>query len=906
MEFNFEDVLAYVNDCIQTYGPRSLTGVEEAILRCTWDGLSYSQMARQMTRANMAYTPNTLQKEIGFKLWRFLSEVWSDEVKVTKPKFREIAERRYRQYRGLLQESTMSSIAQSTATPSAESLGSVRSQPLLDKLRSRNSPLTVLTGASGIGKSHLLQTIESELNELFIQVIRHSVYEPLDWSTWHQKLCISKPNSDGVAPTLSEHQIRHQVVRTLNQDPYLIIIEQGERFLADPTCYSFLQEVTTLISPKSCFLWVTAIQPTLDNPIPTEKITGLSFIDTKVFLQEQYPYLSGFLSQQEVSWQYLNKLCGGNPSLLHKSVDTLKSFYANHIEDFIANLLPLSPSLNSYFEQIFVTLSEPERALLYWLVFCPLSWPQIREWTLVLPFTQTQLIQAWDKLHRKHFLEFYSETEGLCQLAVGYFRLYLLQILQTTFIQELIDENLYLFHRYPLNISHTPPERQRELNQYLLKPVATALQKNLPSDALLEKFERLLGQLSTFPQRAHSCAAGNLFNLAAYLELALPEDSWTGLTLWYANLSSSQSYDFHRCCFNNTELITGFQGATVSALHPQGHAVAIGDEQGWLQIYRQNNHRFSLGWCQDLGVPISDICITNDERLIVTLMDQTIHIWDDLTINEQSYDALSSEAPIRSLSLRSDSNLMAAGVSSGQVYTWNLMWGDTNGEPLPEITDIVRHLAFSPDGSMLAGHVSDNRVQIWYQDPMIDTYAVQKAPLPLNRYGHFLAFAWLDAELQIVEAVADETVPDPYLKVMVRSFTLTEEFLAEDSVAPHMQTLNSAYQPHKAAFSDNGLYFALCDMNHKVYLWYRLSPKIEKTIVLPTLPYCLSISNDGNRLLCQNTDTVSLWDLEHQHCIKVWETVSDLDQYRGYKFYRGQGLSNDELIAIERLEGIVC
>ncbi|MEM6252740.1 MAG: hypothetical protein AAF821_07450 [Cyanobacteria bacterium P01_D01_bin.156] len=912
MEFDFEDVLAYVNDCVQSYGERPLTDAEQAILRWTWEGLSYSEMARRMAQSSIVYSPKTLHREIGFKLWRFLGKVWPEEDKVTKPKFKEIAERRYRDYRQLSQgiaSSSFSLIAtpEGDATPvrsAVEIESGVRSQ-LLDTLCDRSSPLVVLTGGSGIGKSHLLQTLEPELNKLFSKIIRHSFYESPSWLTWHQKLA---PPDNDITSSPNLEQSRQQVIQTLNQHPCLILIEQGERFLDDPDYQTFLREITTTVSTKSCVLWITAVQPTnLDQQIPIETVTGLSFADTKALLIKFYPYLESSLAQQAAAWEKLHALCGGNPSLIHKSVETLKSFYANQIEQFITNLLPLSPSITSYFEQIFAAHSETEQELLYWLVFRPLSWTQIREWPLILPFTQPQLMQAWGKLHRRHFLEFYSEKEGLCQLNTGYFRLYLLEKLQTIFLQELTSEELTLFHRYPFIIPNAPTDSQRELKQYLLEPVANALQQTHLANALGEKINRLLRQLIIFPKQPQSCAAGNLLNLANHLNLKLPEDIWAGLTLWHVNLSSPQlqPYTFRDCQLNNTALMTGLQGTTVSALHPQGNVVAIGDEQGWLQVYQQTQQRFTLEWCQDLGVPINDIAITQDNRLVVTLGDQTLHIWDNLTVNEQAYDNLSSEAAICSTSLRADSNLIAAGVSSGQVYLWDLMWEDTAGTPLPELTNIVRHLAFSPDGKVLAGHDHNNLIRIWHRNLRADSYTAQKATLPLNPYGHFLAFGWNDVELQVVEAVVNDDYQTSNPEVVVRSFTPIEQTSPEDSMAPHIEQLEVACQPHKAAFSENGLYLALCDVDHRVDIWHHRLPVSEKSVVLPTLPYALSISNDGQWLLCQNTHTVSLWDLEHQQCLRVWETVSDLDQYRGYIFYHNQGFSNDELLSIQRLGGTI-
>lgn len=920
MEFDFEDILAYVNRCVQAYVGRPLTDTEQGILRWTFAGLSYASMARKM-----GYSQKTLRGESGFKLWKLMSQVWPDEGKVTKSKFRRIAERRYRQQR-LLQESPNSTLVPvvvddnppdrgASVTTVSTHLADVRSQ-FLHILDTRRYPLVILTGVTGIGKSHLLQTLEPELTQHFQHIILQPFYETPSWRTFYHSLySLDKlqPNiPTDTSEALSERQLRQKVIQALNQTSHLIVIEKGEQYLDNADCIAFIQEITTAMGPQSCLLWVTAVQPNFPQRISIQVLGGLSFIEAKALLLESHPHLSSSLVQQESDWQRLHKLCGGNPSLLYKSVEALELFYTNQIDRLIADLLPLPRGLTDYFEQGISPLAEAEKALLYWLALCPLSWAEIKTWSLMLPFKQTELMYAWEMLHRRHLLDIYSEADGLYQLNSGYFRLYILQTLQTTFVQELTTESLQLFHQYPILLPHVCLDHQQELKQYLLNPVVEDLHRTFSQKTLQAKFDRLLSQLIDVPDKDRSYAAGNLFNLAAFLQLTLPDMNWSALVLWHADLRvpGLQGTNFQGCQLKDFALATGLQGVTVSALHSGGDGIAIGDEQGWLHVYLLQGNRASLAWCQDLGVPITDINITSSGTLVVTLIEQSIRIWEDFSINQKSDDDLSSDAAICSLTLRSDNNLLAAGLSSGEIYLWNRMWGDTQGEPLSEITDIVNYLTFSPDGRMLAGHNHNNQVWIWHQSPRKDTYKAALAPLPLDPYGHFLACQWTATEqLHVVEAVADHTMacsPNPSFKVIVRSFTLSEAQSPDDSGAPYIQILQRAGHPQRATFSKNGLYLALCDQDNKIWIWHQLSPIPEKTIVLSAPPYSLSISNDGRWLLCQNADTVCLWDLEKQLCLKVWKSVSDLDQYQDCQFSRQQGLSDDEFKIVQRLGAILC
>ena len=180
-ELKFEDILEYVNQCVQEYSGRYLSDVEIKILKWTWEGLSYEDMAKQMD-----YSPNTLRGVYGYGLWRLLSNVWPDEKKINKARFNQVVERRYRHQ---FNQKTSSSPAP-TLIPQAQSDNVSRPKRLsqvVNILRSGHHSL-VLTGAKGIGKSYLLKTLEAELTDQFSQVIRHPDHEVPTWQTWHREL----------------------------------------------------------------------------------------------------------------------------------------------------------------------------------------------------------------------------------------------------------------------------------------------------------------------------------------------------------------------------------------------------------------------------------------------------------------------------------------------------------------------------------------------------------------------------------------------------------------------------------------------------------------------------------------------------------------------------------------------
>lgn len=84
---NFEQALAIVNQAVFTNAGRYLTDVETTIFHGAWLHQTYEEMA-----ANTEYTVNYLQRTVGHKFWKLLSEALGEEV--SKSNFRTALERK--------------------------------------------------------------------------------------------------------------------------------------------------------------------------------------------------------------------------------------------------------------------------------------------------------------------------------------------------------------------------------------------------------------------------------------------------------------------------------------------------------------------------------------------------------------------------------------------------------------------------------------------------------------------------------------------------------------------------------------------------------------------------------------------------------------------------------------------
>src|SRR3712207_5956446 len=79
---NVDEALAIVDTLLE---PKGLNHIQEIVFRQAWEGIGYREIAR-----NHGYDGSYL-KDVGFKLWKLLSEALQQEV--TKSNFRSVFRR---------------------------------------------------------------------------------------------------------------------------------------------------------------------------------------------------------------------------------------------------------------------------------------------------------------------------------------------------------------------------------------------------------------------------------------------------------------------------------------------------------------------------------------------------------------------------------------------------------------------------------------------------------------------------------------------------------------------------------------------------------------------------------------------------------------------------------------------
>ena len=229
--------------------------------------------------------------------------------------------------------------------------------------------------------------------------------------------------------------------------------------------------------------------------------------------------------------------------------------------------------------------------------------------------------------------------------------------------------------------------------------------------------------------------------------------------------------------------------------------------------------------------------------IIGVVVSNLIHLWD--TATEQTTATLTHDAVIRNIAVSADGAMLASASEDNNVQLW-----DPNTQSLLNTlrghTDKVVSVAFSPDGTLLASASEDNTVRIW--DP-------HAATLQATLRGHtdnVLGVAFNPDGSLLASASADNTVRmwNPKL------------YTTEGTLRGHTDGVLSV------AFNPDGSKLASASIDNTVRLW---NPQTaQETASFDHKSHVLSIafSPDREILASGSSDGAArLWDLEKEQDI---------------------------------------
>ncbi len=445
---DIEEAIKLAEAAVLAKAGRHLGEPEVTILRGTWQGMTYDQMAQ-----TSQYSVNYLMRDIGPKFWKLLSEALGEEV--SKTNLRSLLQRREAAKSGIPEERSeqvrrqsepglSESVKQEYAQPSelieggraffqtyprhdwgeapdisifygrTEELATLQQWIVNDGCR-----VVALLGLSGIGKTTLSVKLAKQIQDEFEYIIWRSLRQAPSINdllvNLLQFLSLPSSTAENIEALLS------QLIEALRTSRCLLVLDNVETILQSGELAGQYREgykgYTELLrrvgeeSHQSCLVLTSLEKPReiaqlAGNTLPVRSLTltGLQETDARKILKAKG--LSG-----EEQWNILIKLYRGNPLALKLVATTIEELFNGQVAEFIRRKMLVFGDLHDLLDQPFNRLSDLEKEIMYWLAIeqqpCTIRTLQDDFW---LPVSERDLFEALTSLGRRCLSE--TSTEG--------------------------------------------------------------------------------------------------------------------------------------------------------------------------------------------------------------------------------------------------------------------------------------------------------------------------------------------------------------------------------------------------------------------------------------------------------------------------------------------------------------
>jgi len=403
---NFETALQLINNAVVALTGRHLNPAEVTILRGTWHGMTYDQMASESQ-----YSLNYLMRDIGPKLWKRLSEAFGEEV--GKTNVRIALERRYSKSFARSLSSVESSsqlqtksrlrnkhVRQTNQTnqlddrPETAEIQSTKDwgeAPQLSVFYGRTeelkklkqwtcesgSRIILLSGYSGIGKTALLRKLVEEIKDRFDHVV---------WRNFSHGLT-AKGLVDNLLQSLYYPIYKYkpdrvsQLIDSLRSLRCLLILDGAETIMAPGQLagrygkgykdYGQLLQRLGEASHQSCILISSREKINFVNMFATENSPIRGFILSGFPETEAQEILlaEGLVESEDL--QVLIHRYQGNPAALKIVAKLIRELFNGNVSEFLQRNIFIFGELEELVASSFHSLSPLEKEVLSYLTILP-------------------------------------------------------------------------------------------------------------------------------------------------------------------------------------------------------------------------------------------------------------------------------------------------------------------------------------------------------------------------------------------------------------------------------------------------------------------------------------------------------------------------------------------------------
>lgn len=492
---DWESALTLINAAVLSELGRPLRDPEITILRGTWQGHTYEQMAESSD-----YSLNYLMRDIGPKVWRLLSEVLGERV--SKTNIRIILERlEQTTNRSTFTSSTdkeafhpvneplppeispipgLQVLERSTANAVLQQPWNLATGPFsdrsteLDRLRQwileEHGRLIGVSGLSGIGKTALLSELVGQVQDAFEVVIWCPLQQAptlMDLQTHVTQLLSLRSTSEDSSPAL-------QLLNLFRTRSCLLILDAVDSLLQGQHLFGhwragyedygeFLRQVGES-AHRSCVVTAGLETPREIIGLEGENFPVRSFTLLGLSEQAAYPILETEHLTARRSWASLINHYRGHPAALKVAAKFIRELLNGNVASFLHHRSFVFEAIEELLDRSFQRLSNLEKEILYWLASegKPVSLADIQD-QIPLSVYPIDLLEALESLRQRSLIE----TTHTSDQSLFALQPIVMEYVTNQFIAQVKGSNLEQWHYQPL----LPITNLIDLSPAIRKPV---------------------------------------------------------------------------------------------------------------------------------------------------------------------------------------------------------------------------------------------------------------------------------------------------------------------------------------------------------------------------------------------------------------------------------------------------
>ncbi len=882
-----EEALAILDQVLQQ---EHLSDVQEIVFRHCWEGQTYAEIAE-----NAGYDTGYI-KDVGSKLWKFLSGAFGE--KVTKNNLQAVL-RRCQQSAEIREaekpEADALLAAPPPVMPQVLSRASVSvgvddaSLPTLhtdwgdaidvstfygragelEKLAhwliADRCRVVSLLGMGGIGKTslsvklaqHLAASQTAAFQFIIWRSLRNAPTAEEMLADWIRFLSQEQETELELPPDLNGRLTR--LIHYLRATHCLLILDNAETILRSGEFSGYFRpeydgygEIFKRLAElphQSCLLITSRENPrpltVLEGetlPVRALRLSGISETEARKILQAK-----GSFAGADAEWQELTTRYGGNPLALKVVATTIQELFDGDIAAFLAEGTTVFDDIRYLLGQQFDRLSNLEQAIMYWLAISrePMLISELQA-DLIPAVSKSKLIESisvlmWRSLIDKT-INHYTQQPVIME--------YIVERLIEQVSREIIDEKPFLFIRHALIKAPVKDYVRDSQIRVILQPLIDRLCEEFSGKLGLEQhLNQLLVNLQTTHKTAAGYAGGNLLNLFRQLGTDLTGADFSELAISQAYL---QDVPLHQVNFSATQISKSVfaqrLGSILSvAFSPNGKLLASSDADGEICLWQVADGKQLLICKEEQNHWVWSVCFSPDSQILASSSEDTmIRLWDTNT-GECLQELAGHTHWTFAVAFSPDGKYIASSSEDQTIKIWDISTGECL-TTLTGHTEGVRSITFSVNGEWLASASSDQTIRLWN----VETAACRHVLTGHRSMIRSIAFS---PDQQWLASCSDDQT--------IRLWNI------ETGTCERVFTCES--RSWSVAFSPNSQFLLTGSDDQRLRLWEIHTEEPIRSFEGHTgLVLAVTFSPDGQTAVSGSDDqTIKFWEVDTGRCLKT-------------------------------------